>query len=58
VPILGDIPLLGWFFKHKTVENSKTNLLVFITPHIVTKEEKLEAITNQKRESQRRIRIK
>ena len=58
VPILGDIPLLGWFFKHKTVENSKTNLLVFITPHIVTKEDKLEAITNQKRESQRRIRIK
>jgi general secretion pathway protein D len=58
VPLLGDIPLLGWFFKHKTVSNTKTNLLVFITPHIVTKEEQKDALTDQKRESQRRIRIK
>lgn len=57
VPILGDIPLLGWFFKNKTVEYSKTNLLVFITPHIVTKEEKLEEITKQKQEAQRRIKM-
>lgn len=57
VPILGDIPLLGWFFKNKTVDYSKTNLLVFITPHIVTKEEKLEEITKQKRESQRRLKV-
>lgn len=55
VPILGDIPLLGWFFKKKSVEYSKTNLLVFITPYIVTKEEKLEEITKQKIESQKRI---
>jgi len=40
VPILGDIPLLGWFFKRKVVEYKKTNLLVFITPHIVTKHKK------------------
>ena len=37
VPLLGDIPLLGWFFKKKSVSYSKTNLLVFITPYIVTK---------------------
>jgi len=55
VPILGDIPLLGWFFKNKTSGYSKTNLLVFITPHIVTKEEKLEEISDQKAESQRRM---
>ncbi|PLX99200.1 MAG: type II secretion system protein GspD, partial [Desulfuromonas sp.] len=30
VPLLGDIPLLGWLFKRKRVEESKTNLLVFI----------------------------
>ena len=35
VPILGDIPLLGWFFKGKTTRSSKTNLVVFITPNIV-----------------------
>jgi general secretion pathway protein D len=52
VPLLGDIPLLGWFFKHQSVSYTKTNLLVFITPHIVTKEEKLEKITRQKRRGQ------
>jgi len=35
VPILGDIPLLGWFFKGKTTRSSKTNLIVFITPNII-----------------------
>ncbi len=49
VPLLGDIPLLGWIFKHKSVTYSKTNLLVFITPYIVTKDEKIDKITNQKR---------
>ncbi len=55
VPVLGDIPLLGWFFKRKTVEYTKTNLLVFITPHVVTRPERAEAITEQKREEQRRL---
>jgi len=35
VPILGDIPILGWFFKGKTSRATKTNMLVFITPHII-----------------------
>lgn len=52
VPILGDIPLLGWFFKRKTEEYKKSNLLIFITPRIVTDPKKLEQITNQKKEEQ------
>jgi general secretion pathway protein D len=56
VPGLGDIPLLGWFFKRQSVEYKKTNLLVFLTPHIVTKQKRLEAITEQKKEEQRRLR--
>lgn len=55
IPVLGDIPLLGWLFKRKTVSNSKTNLLVFITPHIMTKQEKYNAVTEQKIEEQRRL---
>ncbi len=58
VPYLGDIPLLGWFFKRKSVEYTKTNLLVFLTPHIVTKQKKIEAITEQKKEEQRRLRLR
>ncbi|MEK6554385.1 MAG: secretin N-terminal domain-containing protein, partial [Bdellovibrionota bacterium] len=35
VPILGDIPILGWLFKSKVTSKNKTNLLVFITPKIM-----------------------
>ncbi|PLX97806.1 MAG: type II secretion system protein GspD [Desulfuromonas sp.] len=35
VPLLGDIPILGWLFKRKDVIEKKTNLLIFITPHII-----------------------
>jgi general secretion pathway protein D len=56
VPILGDIPLIGWLFKRKTESYSKKNLLVFITPHLVTKFEKLDAITRQKKDEQKMLR--
>jgi len=35
VPLLGDVPLLGYLFKTSGREHSKTELLVFITPKIV-----------------------
>jgi len=35
VPLLGDVPVLGYLFKTKGRESSKTELLVFITPKIV-----------------------
>jgi type IV pilus assembly protein PilQ len=36
VPLLGDIPVLGWLFKNTERTTSKTELLVFLTPKIVT----------------------
>ncbi|MEW6214364.1 MAG: type II secretion system secretin GspD, partial [Nitrospirota bacterium] len=48
VPVLGDIPLLGWLFKYKSVSKKKTNLLVFLTPHIVKEAENLADITREK----------
>jgi general secretion pathway protein D len=48
VPILGDIPLLGWLFKSKRTESRKTNLLIFITPQIIRQYEKVRAILDQK----------
>ncbi len=36
VPLLGDIPLLGLLFQKKDKTLSKTELLIFITPHIIT----------------------
>lgn len=35
VPLLADIPLLGWLFKNETKTAEKRELLVFITPRIV-----------------------
>jgi general secretion pathway protein D len=35
VPILGKIPLLGFFFKSATNKTERTELLVMLTPHIV-----------------------
>jgi type IV pilus assembly protein PilQ len=36
VPFLGDVPVLGNLFKTRTRSNNKTELLVFITPKVVT----------------------
>ncbi len=36
VPVLGDVPLLGNLFKTKTRNTSKRELLVFITPKMIT----------------------
>ncbi|MHB1143290.1 MAG: type IV pilus secretin PilQ [Thiobacillus sp.] len=35
VPLLGDIPVFGNLFKTTTKENSKTELIIFITPRIL-----------------------
>lgn len=36
VPILGDIPLLGFLFRHKGHTKEKLDLLVFVTPRIIS----------------------
>jgi type IV pilus assembly protein PilQ len=35
VPLLSKIPLLGYFFKGSSKENELTDVLIFITPHIL-----------------------
>jgi len=35
VPILGDIPVLGWAFRKESKNRNKSNLIIFITPTIV-----------------------
>ncbi|MDZ4185589.1 MAG: type II secretion system secretin GspD [Desulfuromonadales bacterium] len=45
VPLLGDIPFLGWLFKRKSTVEKKTNMLIFITPYIIRDDDDLIAIT-------------
>lgn len=35
VPLLGDIPILGWLFTSKTKSKTTTDLVIFITPTIL-----------------------
>lgn len=49
VPLLGDVPFLGYLFKRtKDVEN-KTSLLVFITPRVIRNSDDLKRITDENR---------
>ena len=45
VPLLGDIPILGYLFKQSKKTNKKTNLIIFLTPYIIRDEMDMETIT-------------
>jgi general secretion pathway protein D len=45
VPILGDIPILGYAFRHTVKGDSKTELLIFLTPYIVEGTAKLKDLS-------------
>jgi len=44
VPLLGDIPLLGWFFTYTNEEEQQDNLIVMLTPYVIDKSEKLSIL--------------
>jgi general secretion pathway protein D len=48
IPLLGDIPLLGYLFKSETRQKHKTNLLVLLTPYIIKDQQDLQAIRERK----------
>ncbi len=50
VPLLGDIPILGWLFKTRSKSFRKTNLFVFVTPRVIRTPEDAAAIHEDKKE--------
>ena len=48
VPLLGDIPLLGYLFKYTKRDKKKTNLLLLLTPHVVHDQTDLQRILERK----------
>jgi general secretion pathway protein D len=48
VPVLGDIPILGMLFRHKSSLTKKRNLLIFLTPYIVRSAEDFKEIFSRK----------
>ncbi|MBW2029779.1 MAG: type II secretion system secretin GspD [Deltaproteobacteria bacterium] len=55
VPCLGGIPGLGWAFKSLSRSRNKTNLFVFLTPHIIENPRDAKAIYKEKKEKMDRI---
>ena len=49
IPVLGDIPLLGAVFRRKVSNDTKTELLIFLTPQIVQYPRQLAALGAQER---------
>lgn len=35
IPLLGDIPIIGQFFRSRDYERTKTELMIFVTPHVI-----------------------
>ncbi|MGA7827613.1 MAG: type II secretion system secretin GspD [Geobacteraceae bacterium] len=49
IPILGDIPLIGYLFKTKSKSRTKTNLLIMLTPMIVRDAADMAAVTQKQK---------
>jgi general secretion pathway protein D len=49
IPLVGDLPLVGGLFKFQRDQLQKTNLLIFITPHVISNQKDMEQITERKR---------
>jgi len=49
IPFLGDIPLLGWLFKTKHMERTKTNLMILLTPRIIRGAQEMAEVTDRQR---------
>ncbi len=48
IPVLGDIPVLGWLFKARSRTKKKINLVVFITPRIIRGVRDSQQLTSEK----------
>ncbi|MCW9003807.1 MAG: type II secretion system secretin GspD, partial [Gammaproteobacteria bacterium] len=48
VPVLGDIPLLGWLFRSHTTSKEKQNLMVFMRPSILRDKYSAQQQTHEK----------
>ena len=57
VPILGDIPLIGLLFRYKQTIKHKTELLIFITPYVVSSDEEIVEITRREKEKVKKLKL-
>jgi general secretion pathway protein D len=53
IPFLGDIPILGFFFRNTTRTIQKTNILIAVTPYVITDQSDLRRVLEKKLKERR-----
>jgi general secretion pathway protein D len=53
VPILKDVPLLGYFFRSRSLSRERTEIAIFLTPYVVFTDEQADSLLQQEREKLR-----
>jgi general secretion pathway protein D len=53
IPILGDIPILGFFFRNTTKHTVKTNLIIALTPYVINDQSDLRRVLEKKMKERR-----
>jgi general secretion pathway protein D len=48
IPLLGDIPIIGWLFRNSSTGSVRNNLVIFLTPHIIHGPDDLAAVYAKK----------
>ncbi len=48
IPLLGDIPIIGWLFRNSSISHNTSNMVIFLTPHVVHGSDDLAAIYQEK----------
>jgi len=55
IPLLGDIPVLGWAFRSTNTIKKKTNLLLLLTPYIIRDQSDFRRILERKQREHREL---
>jgi len=50
MPCLGGLPFMGWAFKSISIADTRTNLMVFISPRVLETAKDIDALSMEKRE--------
>ena len=56
VPLLGDLPVLGWMFKDRSETKTKTNLYIFLTPRVIKNPAEAESVLQEKKGNMNEVR--
>ena len=55
VPVLGDIPVLGYLFRYETRTKKKTNLMLFLRPYVIRSADDSRSLTIERYDLMRKL---